>query len=65
MKYKTLIAAVVLSVVAVTGGIGCLVSGMLIEGSLVPVAVIAGVILFLVLRTNRKKKPKEPKEPKE
>lgn len=41
MKYKTLIAAAVLSVVAVTGGIGCLVSGMLIEGSLVPVAVIA------------------------
>lgn len=32
---------------------------------LIPVAVIGGVILFLVLHTNRKKKPKEPKEPKE
>ena len=43
MKYKTLIVAVVLSAVAVTGGIGCLASGMLIEVSLVPVAVIAAV----------------------
>lgn len=42
-KLLTLATAVVLSTVAVTGGIGCLMSGMLIEGSLVPVAAVAAV----------------------
>ena len=40
-KLQTLAAAVVLSTVAAVGGIGCLMSGMLIEGDLVAVGLIA------------------------
>jgi hypothetical protein len=45
MKHKlwTLATGVVLSVLAVTGGVGCLMSGMLIEGNLALVAVVAMV----------------------
>ena len=43
MKYKSFVAAVVLSTVTVTGGIGCLMSGMLLDGELFPVAVVAAV----------------------
>lgn len=43
MKHKlwTLAAGVVLSAVAVTGGMGCLTSGMMIEGNLVLVAAVS------------------------
>ncbi len=49
MKRKLLVLAVaaVLSTVAVTGGIGCLISGMLIEGSLLLVAAVAMITALL------------------
>lgn len=40
-KLQTLAAASALSAVAVTAGVGCLMSGMLVEGSLVLVAAVA------------------------
>lgn len=43
MKRNAYFAAVVLSTAAVTGSIGCLISGMQLEGNLFPAAVVAAV----------------------
>ena len=46
-KLQTLATAVVLATMSVIGGIGCLMSGMLVEGNLMAVAVIAAATALL------------------